>query len=120
MTAKSTSAFSRAVESYDTTIGWRFVNTLMKAQHGTDSMPETAENVATQFNISREDQDLFAFRSQEKAKAAQEGGHLAEEITPVEIPGRKGAVTIVEHDEHLRLSPLDVLAKLRTPVSRKR
>ncbi len=115
VTAKSTSAFSRAVESYDTTIGWRFVNTLMKAQHGTDSMPETAENVATQFNISREDQDLFAFRSQEKAKAAQEGGHLAEEIIPVEIPGRKGAVTIVEHDEHLRLSPLDVLAKLRTP-----
>lgn len=115
VTAKSTTAFSRVNESYDTTIGWRFVNTLMKSQYGTDSMPETAENVATEFNISREDQDLFAFRSQEKAKAAQESGKLAEEIIPVEIPGRKGAVTIVEHDEHLRLSPLDVLAKLRTP-----
>ena len=115
VTAKSTSAFSRACESYDTTIGWRFVNKLMKQQYGTDSMPETAENVAAQFNVSRADQDLFALRSQEKAKSAQDKGLLAEEIIPVEIPGRKGAVTIVDHDEHLRLSPLDVLAKLRTP-----
>ncbi len=115
VTAKSSQAFSRVSESYDTTIGWRFVNALMKQQYGTDSMPETAENVAEQFNISRADQDLFAFRSQEKAKAAQESGRLAEEIAPVEIAGRKGAVHSVEHDEHLRLSPLDVLAKLRTP-----
>ncbi len=115
VTAKATTAFSRVSESYDTTIGWRFVNKLMKSQYGTDSMPETAENVAQEFNISREDQDLFAYRSQVKAKAAQENGLFAEEIIQVEIPGRKGAVTIVEHDEHLRLSPLDVLAKLRTP-----
>lgn len=115
VTAKSTTAFSRVSESYDTTIGWRFVNKLMHSQYGTDSMPETAENVAAEFNISRADQDLFAFRSQEKAKAAQDAGRLAEEICPVDIPGRKGAITTVEHDEHLRLSPLDVLAKLRTP-----
>ncbi|HFB54713.1 MAG TPA: 3-oxoadipyl-CoA thiolase [Hellea balneolensis] len=113
--AKATSAFSRNAEMYDTTIGWRFVNKLMKSQYGTDSMPETAENVAEQFNISREDQDKFALRSQERAKAAQEAGRLAEEIIAVDIAGRKGAVTRVEHDEHLRLSPLDVLAKLRTP-----
>lgn len=115
VTAKSTTAFSRNAESYDTTIGWRFVNTLMKAQYGVDSMPETAENVAEQFNISRQDQDLFAYNSQVKAKAAQDAGLFAEEIIKVEIKGRKGAVTIVEHDEHLRLSPLDVLAKLRAP-----
>lgn len=115
VTAKSTTAFSRVNESYDTTIGWRFVNTLMKSQYGTDSMPETAENVAREFDISREDQDLFAYRSQEKAKVAQNDGRLGEEIVPVDIPGRKGAITTVEHDEHLRLSPLDVLAKLRTP-----
>ena len=115
VTAKSTAAFSRVSERYDTTIGWRFVNKLMDSQYGTDSMPETAENVAAEFNISREAQDMFALRSQEKAKAAQDAGRLAEEICPVDIPGRKGAVTTVEHDEHLRLSPLDVLAKLRTP-----
>jgi 3-oxoadipyl-CoA thiolase len=115
VTAKATSAFSRNAEMYDTTIGWRFVNKLMKSQYGTDSMPETAENVAEQFNVSREDQDKFALRSQERAKSAQEAGRLAEEIIAVDIAGRKGAVTRVEHDEHLRLSPLDVLAKLRTP-----
>ena len=115
VTAKSATAFSRACESYDTTIGWRFVNKLMHKQYGTDSMPETAENVAEQFDISREDQDRFALRSQQKAKAAQDNGQLAEEIISVEIPGRKGAVTVVENDEHLRLSPLDVLANLRTP-----
>jgi len=115
VSAKAMTAFSRNVETYDTTMGWRFINTLMQAQYGTDSMPETAENVAENFNISRADQDAFAHNSQLKAKAAQDAGRLAEEIIPVEIPGRKGAVTIVAHDEHLRLSPLDVLAKLRTP-----
>lgn len=113
--AKATSAFSRKAESYDTTIGWRFVNRLMDVQYGTDSMPETAENVAEEFRISREDQDAFAYNSQIKAKAAQDAGRLAEEIVPVEIPGHKGTVSIVEHDEHLRLSPLDALAKLRAP-----
>ncbi len=115
VTAKATAAFSRIVESHDTTIGWRFVNKLMHEQYGTASMPETAENVAEQFTVSREDQDIFAFRSQEKAKMAQDEGRLAEEIIPVEIAGRKGAVTIVDKDEHLRLSPLETLAKLGTP-----
>ncbi len=113
--AKATSAFSRNAESYDTTIGWRFVNKAMASQYGVDSMPETAENVASEFSISREDQDKFAHNSQVKAKAAQDAGRLAEEIIPVDIKGRKGAVTTIENDEHLRLSPLDVLAKLRTP-----
>ena len=113
--AKADSAFSRQAEMYDTTIGWRFVNTLMAKQYGTDSMPETAENVAEDFHITREDQDKFAHHSQTKAKAAQAAGRLAEEIVPVEIRGRKGAVTCVAHDEHLRLSSLDVLAGLRTP-----
>ena len=113
--AKAPSAYSRNAEMYDTTMGWRFVNTLMAKQYGTDSMPETAENLAETFNISRIDQDAFAHRSQTKAKAAQENGRLGEEIVRVEIPGRKGAVTIVERDEHLRLSPPDVLAKLRAP-----
>ena len=113
--AKPAAAFSRNAESYDTTIGWRFVNKAMASQYGVDSMPETAENVASEFSISREDQDKFALRSQEKAKAAQDSGLLAEEIIPVDIKGRKGAVTTVENDEHLRLSPLDVLGKLRTP-----
>ncbi len=115
VTAKATTAFSRNAETYDTTMGWRFVNTLMDAQYGTDSMPETAENLAEEFNISRADQDLFAHNSQVKAKAAQDAGLFAEEIVPIEIPNRKGVVTVVEHDEHLRLSPLDVLAKLRAP-----
>ena len=115
VTAKATTAFSRNAETFDTTIGWRFVNKLMHGQYGTDSMPETAENVAEEFNISRADQDAFAYNSQVKAKAAQDAGRLAEEIIPVDIPGRKGVVTTIEQDEHLRLSPLDVLAKLRTP-----
>ncbi len=113
--AKATNAFSRNAESYDTTIGWRFVNKAMRAQYGIDSMPETAENVAAEFDISRDDQDKFAYSSQVKAKAAQDAGLFAQEIVPIEIKGRKGAVTMVEHDEHLRLSPLDVLGKLRTP-----
>ncbi|PHS41169.1 MAG: 3-oxoadipyl-CoA thiolase [Robiginitomaculum sp.] len=113
--AKATSAYSRNAEIYDTTMGWRFVNKLMAKQYGTESMPETAENLAETFSISRKDQDAFAHRSQIKAKAAQEAGRLGDEIIKVKIPGRKGAVTIVEHDEHLRLSPPDILAKLRTP-----
>jgi len=112
---KATSAFSRSNEVFDTTIGWRFVNKLMKDQYGVDSMPETAENVASDFNISREDQDAFALRSQQRAAAAQASGRLAREITPVTIPGRKGD-TIVDKDEHLRPeTTLEALAGLKTP-----
>ncbi|MCA0995521.1 3-oxoadipyl-CoA thiolase [Alloyangia pacifica] len=112
---KASSAFSRNAEIYDTTIGWRFVNKLMKAQYGVDSMPETGENVAEQFGISREDQDAFAMRSQEKAAAAQANGRLAQEITPVTIPQRKGDPLVVEADEHPRQTSLEKLAKLPTP-----
>ncbi|ANT59490.1 beta-ketoadipyl CoA thiolase [Salipiger sp. CCB-MM3] len=112
---KASSAFSRNAEIYDTTIGWRFVNKLMKAQYGVDSMPETGENVAAQFGISREDQDAFAMRSQEKAAAAQANGRLAQEITPVTIPQRKGDPLIVDTDEHPRQTSLEKLAKLPTP-----
>ncbi|MFZ7091459.1 3-oxoadipyl-CoA thiolase [Primorskyibacter sp. 2E233] len=107
---KATAAFSRANEIHDTTIGWRFVNRLMKAQYGVDSMPETAENVAEDFNISRADQDAFALRSQNKAGAAMESGRLAQEITPVSIPQRKGDPIVVERDEHPR--PATTLADL--------
>lgn len=112
---KATSAFSRQAEVFDTTIGWRFVNKLMAKEYGVDSMPETAENVAEQFNISREDQDLFAFNSQTKALAAQKAGLFSEEIVPVHIKQRKGDDIVVADDEHLRLSPLATLAKLATP-----
>ena len=112
---KATSAFSRQAEVYDTTIGWRFVNKLMAKEYGVDSMPETAENVAEQFNISREDQDLFAFNSQTKALAAQKAGLFSEEIVPVNIKQRKGDDIVVADDEHLRLSPVETLAKLATP-----
>ncbi|MCO6056982.1 3-oxoadipyl-CoA thiolase [Pseudomonas sp. MOB-449] len=113
---KADSAFSRQAEIFDTTIGWRFVNPLMKGQFGIDSMPETAENVAEQFNISREDQDAFALRSQQRAAAAQANGRLAKEIVPVEIPQRKGPAKVVEHDEHPRGdTTLEQLAKLGTP-----
>ncbi|MBL4756438.1 MAG: 3-oxoadipyl-CoA thiolase [Rhizobiales bacterium] len=112
---KATTAFSRQNEMYDTTLGWRFVNKLMKSQYGTDSMPETAENVAEDWQISREDQDLFAFRSQEKAAAAQSSGRLAKEITSVSIPQRKGDPIIVTDDEHLRMTSLEKLAALSTP-----
>ncbi len=112
---KAESAFSRSAEIYDTTIGWRFVNPLMKAQYGVDSMPETGENVAEDFNISREDQDAFALRSQQKAAAAQANGRLAKEITPVSIPQRKGDPVIVERDEHPRETSMEALAKLRAP-----
>ncbi|CAM3297530.1 3-oxoadipyl-CoA thiolase [Thalassospira sp. A40-3] len=113
---KATSAFSRNAEIYDTTIGWRFVNPVMKKQYGVDSMPETGENVAEDFNISREDQDTFAARSQDKAVAAQENGNLGEEITPVTIPQRKGDAIVVDKDEHPRPgTTAEKLAKLPTP-----
>jgi len=113
---KAESAFSRAAEIHDTTIGWRFINPLMKQQYGVDSMPETGENVAEEFRISREDQDAFALRSQKKAAAAQERGRFAKEIVPVTIPKRKGDPTIVDRDEHPRSdTTLDMLAKLPTP-----
>ena len=99
---KADTAFSRNAEIYDTTIGWRFVNPLMKAQYGVDSMPETGENVAEDFAVSRADQDAFAVRSQDKAVAAQASGRLAKEITPVTIPQRKGDPVVVDKDEHPR------------------
>lgn len=112
---KAETAFSRNAEIYDTTIGWRFVNPLMKKQYGVDSMPETAENVAEEFNISREDQDRFALRSQEKAAAAQANGRLAQEITPVSIPRRKGDPIVVDRDEHPRETTLEALSQLKAP-----
>ncbi|GAB2185886.1 3-oxoadipyl-CoA thiolase [Roseibium sp. LAB1] len=112
---KAETAFSRQNEIFDTTIGWRFVNPLMKKQYGIDSMPETGENVAEDYNVSREDQDAFALRSQQKAATAQENGRLAQEITPVTIPQRKGDPVIVERDEHPRATSLEALAKLRAP-----
>ncbi len=113
---KAETAFQRSAEIYDTTIGWRFVNPLMKKQYGIDSMPETGENVAEQFGISREDQDAFALRSQQRTAKAQADGYFAGEITPVEVKGRKGAVTVVDTDEHPRPeTTMEMLAKLRTP-----
>jgi 3-oxoadipyl-CoA thiolase len=112
---KATTAFSRQAEIFDTTIGWRFVNPLLEKQYGIDSMPETAENVAAEFGVSREDQDLFALRSQQRAAKAQANGRLAEEIVAVSVPGRKGAVTTVDADEHPRETSLEVLAGLKTP-----
>jgi len=114
---KAESAFSRNPNGlYDTTIGWRFINKKMKAEFGVDSMPETAENVAEDFNISREDQDLFAYRSQQKTAAAMEAGLFNEEICPVVIPQRKGDDVIVDTDEHPRASTtLEGLGKLRAP-----
>jgi acetyl-CoA acyltransferase len=113
---KAEQAFSRSANIYDTTIGWRFVNRQMKAQFGIDSMPETAENVAEQFNISRADQDAFALRSQQRTAAAMEAGRLAEEIVPVEVPRRKQEPLVVDTDEHPRASTtLEQLAKLPTP-----
>lgn len=111
---KASSAFSRANEVHDTTIGWRFVNKLMKAQYGVDSMPETAENVADDYGINRADQDAFALRSQQKAGVAIENGRLAQEITPVTVPQRKGEPLIVDRDEHPRpQTDAAALAKLR-------
>ncbi|MCR9135308.1 MAG: 3-oxoadipyl-CoA thiolase [Alphaproteobacteria bacterium] len=112
---KAETAFSRNAEIYDTTIGWRFVNPVMKAQYGVDSMPETAENVAEDFNVSRADQDAFALRSQQKAAAAQSNGRHAREITPVSVPQRRGDPVVVESDEHPRETSLEKLGKLATP-----
>jgi 3-oxoadipyl-CoA thiolase len=109
---KASAAFSRNAEIFDTTIGWRFVNRLMKQQYGVDSMPETAENVASDFNVSRVDQDAFALRSQQKAARAQRHGVLADEVTPVAAPARKGDAIVVDRDEHPRETSLAALAKL--------
>ena len=113
---KAESAFSRANAVYDTTIGWRFVNRLMKAQYGVDSMPETAENVAVDYRIEREAQDRMALASQMKAVAAQKAGHLAREITPVSIAQKKGDPVVVDTDEHPRETSLDKLAALKGVV----
>jgi len=112
---KAESAFSRAAEIHDTTIGWRFVNPLMKKQYGVDSMPETGENVAEDYKVSREDQDAFAVRSQNRAAAAQENGRLGQEITSVTIPQRKGDAVVVDKDEHPRATTIETLAKLKAP-----
>lgn len=111
---KASQAFSRTNEVHDTTIGWRFINPIMKAQYGVDSMPETAENVAEDFGVNRADQDAFALRSQQKAGAAMANGRLAKEITPVVIPQRKGNPKIIDNDEHPRPeTTLEALEKLR-------
>ncbi len=116
VTGKATEAFSRRAEVFDTTIGWRFVNPLMQAQYGVDSMPETAENVAQDYAISREDQDLFALRSQTRTAAAQTAGFFEREISAVEVPGKKGTTITVARDEHPRAeTTLDMLAKLKAP-----
>jgi 3-oxoadipyl-CoA thiolase len=112
---KSSEAFSRSAEIYDTTIGWRFVNKLMQKAYGTDSMPETGENVAEAYQISRADQDAFAYRSQQKTQKAQQSGFFAREIAPITIKGRKGD-TIVDTDEHPRGdTTMEMLGKLKTP-----
>lgn len=113
---KAESAFARQAEIYDTTIGWRFVNTLMKEKYGIDSMPETAENVADDYKIERAAQDLMALNSQLRAVAAQQAGHLAREITPVTIPQKKGELLVVDTDEHPRATSLESLAKLKPIV----
>jgi 3-oxoadipyl-CoA thiolase len=113
---KATEAFSRAAKIEDTTIGWRFINPLMKSRYGVDSMPETAENVAQQFNVSRADQDAFALRSQQRAAAAIAAGRLAEEIVPVSVPQKKGDPVSVAKDEHPRATTLETLAKLKGVV----
>ncbi|MDZ7839572.1 MAG: 3-oxoadipyl-CoA thiolase [Gammaproteobacteria bacterium] len=114
--AKAESAFSRQAEMYDTTIGWRFINRLLAEQFGTDSMPETGENVAEEFGISRADQDAFAARSQQRAGKAMEAGRLAVEMVPVEIPQKKGAPVIVDRDEHPRPdTTVEKLSRLPAP-----
>ncbi len=112
---KAQEAFSRQAEIYDTTIGWRFINPLMKAQYGVDSMPETGENVAEEFQVTRADQDAFALRSQQRASKAVAAGYFAKEIVAVEIAGRKGETVKVDKDEHPRDTTLEQLAKLKTP-----
>ncbi|MEZ5786913.1 MAG: 3-oxoadipyl-CoA thiolase [Xanthobacteraceae bacterium] len=116
VTAKASEPFQRVTETFDTTIGWRFVNPLLKAQYGIDSMPETAENVAEEFQIARKDQDAFAHRSQVRAGQAIASGFFAEEIVPVEIPNKRAGPIIVDKDEHPRPdTTLDQLARLKTP-----
>jgi acetyl-CoA C-acetyltransferase len=114
--AKAESAFSRSARIEDTTIGWRFVNAMMKQQYGVDSMPETAENVAAEYGISRADQDRMAFASQAKTVAAQNAGYFDSEITPVAVPQKKGEAVIVDKDEHPRATSLEALAKLKAVV----
>ncbi|MCD2178366.1 3-oxoadipyl-CoA thiolase [Rhizobium sp. C1] len=114
---KAETAFSRNAEIYDTTIGWRFVNPLMKKQYGVDSMPETGDNVAIDFKISREDQDALAVRSQARAAEAQANGRLAKEITPVSVAQKKGDPIVVDRDEHPRATSMEALAKLK-PVNK--
>ncbi len=118
VTGKATSAFARDTQTFDTTIGWRFVNKLMKQAYGVDSMPETAENVADDFKINRADQDAMALASQAKAAAAQRSGRLAQEITPVSIAQKKGDALIVSADEHPRETTLEALGKLKPIVLR--
>jgi acetyl-CoA acyltransferase len=113
--SKSATAFARDAQMFDTTIGWRFVNPLMKKSYGIDSMPETGENVAEQFRVSREDQDRFALRSQQRALAAQAAGHFAAEIVGVPVAAKRGETTLVTADEHPRETSLEALAKLPTP-----
>ena len=114
--AKTETPFARDAHVYDTTIGWRFVNPLLKEQYGVDAMPETAENVAEQFSVSRQDQDAFALRSQQRAKAAQASGRLAQEIVPVKVAQKRGEPLLVERDEHVRSdTSLEALAKLPAP-----
>jgi 3-oxoadipyl-CoA thiolase len=113
--SKGAAPFARDVQMFDTTIGWRFVNPALKRAYGTDSMPETGENVAADFGISREDQDRFALRSQQRALSAQAAGFFVPEIVPVSIPGKRGQATVVSSDEHPRETSLEALAKLPTP-----
>ncbi|MFO1321023.1 MAG: 3-oxoadipyl-CoA thiolase [Burkholderiales bacterium] len=113
---KADTAFSRSNAVFDTTIGWRFVNPLMKQMYGTDAMPETAENVAAEYRVSREDQDAFGLRSQARASAAQRSGRLAVEIVPVTIPAKKGDPVVVDKDEHPRETTLEALARLKPIV----
>jgi acetyl-CoA acetyltransferase family protein len=113
---KAETAFSRANAVYDTTIGWRFVNKLMKETYGVDAMPDTAENVATDYKIEREAQDRMAYNSQMRAVAAIQAGHLAREICPVTIPQKKGDPVVVDTDEHPRATSLEALAKLKGVV----
>ena len=113
---KAESAFSRNAQIYDTTIGWRFVNKLMKEKYGVDAMPETAENVAGDYKVSREDQDKMALASQTKAVAAQKSGYFGEEITPVSIPQKKGEPQVVSQDEHPRATTMETLGKLKGVV----
>jgi 3-oxoadipyl-CoA thiolase len=113
---KADASFSRVAKIEDTTIGWRFVNPLMKTKYGVDSMPETAENVAVDFKVSRADQDAFALRSQERAAAAIAAGRLAEEIVPVTIPAKKGEPVVFKQDEHPRATTLESLARLKGVV----